>query len=77
MCVGAEPLVSDSKQPQLGALVLQADNGSKFRVGTGFTEIERVQLLADPPIGKLVSVKYFEMHDAPRFPVFLRGREAE
>lgn len=41
-----------------GALVLQGPLGNTFKVGTGFTDEERMQ---PPPIGSLVRVRYLEL----------------
>lgn len=80
--IGAEQLIRQSGQaaPLLGALICECD-GQIFRVGTGFTQAERVVLwnsyLSNPTVfedGSLaVRVKYQHITSGsrvPRFPVF-------
>ena len=50
----------------IGALVLQKKllilgTDPTFKVGTGFDDTERISLAANPPIGKLVRVRYLEL----------------
>lgn len=56
----------------IGALVLQSNNlpkmfpfppGDTFKVGTGFTDEDRIAFAQDPPIGKLVKVRYLNLTD--------------
>lgn len=57
----------------LGALVCRAKNGKIFKVGTGFTDVER----ATPPgVGTVITYRYFELtrDEIPRHPVFDRVR---
>jgi len=58
---------------RLGALLCRLRNGTTFKVGTGFTDSQREN---PPPIGAVVTVKYFELTNAgvPRFPTFQRIR---
>lgn len=62
---------------RMGALRVRClENGSEFKIGTGFDDARR----ADPPaVGAVVTYKYQERTraGAPRFPVFLRERERE
>jgi DNA ligase-1 len=57
----------------LGALEVESADGRRFRLGTGFTDAER---LDPPPVGSLVTYRYRELTEngMPRFPVFLRVR---
>lgn len=58
----------------LGALELEAADGRRFRVGSGFTDAQR----RDPPApGSVVTYRYRELtaKGLPRFPHFLRVRE--
>jgi DNA ligase-1 len=58
----------------LGALEVEAADGRRFRLGTGFSDAE----LRDPPgIGSSVTYRYRELtaQGMPRFPVFVRVRE--
>lgn len=77
-CVGltaGEGKRSDS----MGALVLRWSNGVEVRCGTGLSDAKLAELAANPPIGKAVTVKYFELTDdgVPRFPIFKCVRVAE
>lgn len=58
---------------RLGALLVELPDGSRFRIGTGFTDRERQD---PPPIGSLVTFKHHGFHPSgiPRFPSFLRIR---
>lgn len=60
----------------MGALVCDY-NGTKFEIGSGFTEEQRQQMWDTPPIGKIITFKYQELtrDGVPRFPIFLRFRE--
>lgn len=57
----------------LGALEVEAADGQRFRLGTGFSDAERRN---PPPVGSLVTYRYRELtaQGLPRFPVFLRVR---
>jgi DNA ligase-1 len=60
----------------LGALLVELEDGRRFRLGTGFSDAER----ADPPApGSLVSFRYdgLTTHGLPRFARFLRVRTPE
>jgi DNA ligase-1 len=55
---------------RLGALVVQLPNGTRFSVGTGFSDRER----ANPPgLGTTITFRYQELSDAgvPRFPSYV------
>lgn len=45
----------------IGALILSTDSGRAFKVGTGFTDEERVSYLSNPPLGCMVRVRYLEL----------------
>lgn len=59
----------------LGALEVQLPDGTKFSVGTGFSDAERA---APPPAGSEITFRYQELSDAgvPRFPSFVRVKKA-
>lgn len=60
---------------RLGALRVEMPDGRQFSIGSGFTDVQR----RDPPaIGTLVTYRYRELtrKGIPRFPHFLRVREA-
>lgn len=60
---------------KLGALRVAMPDGRQFSLGSGFTDAQR----RDPPaIGTLVTYRYRELtrYGIPRFPRFLRVREA-
>ena len=52
---------------RLGAIVVQMPDGTKFNVGTGFTDEERN---SPPPIGSIITYRYQELtkDGVPRFP---------
>ncbi len=58
---------------RLGALLVALDDGTQFRIGSGFSDLERE---SPPPIGALITFKYYGKHPSgiPRFPSFLRVR---
>ena len=60
-------------QGKVGSLVVEADDGRRFRIGSGLTDETRA---APPPIGALVTYRYRELTPAgqPRFPRYLRER---
>lgn len=57
----------------LGALLVESEDGRRFRLGTGFTDAQRRR---PPPVGALVTYRYRELtaKGLPRFPTFLRER---
>ena len=60
---------------QLGALLVQTVSGIRFKVGTGFTDAQR---LSPPQIGDIITFKYHGVtkNGVPRFASFLRVRRA-
>ncbi len=60
---------------RLGALRVEMPDGRQFSVGTGFTDVQRRD---PPPLGARVTYRYRELtrNGIPRFPRFLRVREA-
>lgn len=58
----------------LGALMVEAPDGHRFRLGTGFSDAQR---RAPPPVGSQVTYRYRELNKngLPRFARFLRVRE--
>jgi DNA ligase-1 len=59
---------------RLGALLVEMDDGTRFSVGTGFSDAERNN---PPPIGSVITFRYQELSDGgvPRFPSFVRVRK--
>lgn len=59
----------------LGALKVEMPDGRRFSLGSGFTDAQRRN---PPPIGAQVTYRYRELtrNGIPRFPHFLRVREA-
>ncbi len=59
---------------RLGALLVELADGTKFSVGTGFSDAERE---APPAVGSLIAFRFQELTDAgvPRFPSYLGMRE--
>ena len=58
---------------RLGALDVELPDGTRFAVGTGFTDAQRE---TPPPIGSTITFRYQELTDGgvPRFPSFVRVR---
>jgi len=58
---------------RLGALLVQLENGTRFAVGTGFSDAERRN---PPAIGSWITFRYQELTDAgvPRFPSYVGER---
>lgn len=58
----------------MGALLVATPDGRRFKIGTGFTDALRAD---PPPIGTLVTYKYFGFthKNIPRFASFLRVRD--
>lgn len=58
----------------MGALLVELPDGTRFRIGTGFSDAQRRD---PPPVGSLVTFRYQGMTPAgkPRFARFMRVRE--
>jgi DNA ligase-1 len=58
---------------RLGALLVQLADGTRFSVGTGFSDAERG---APPPVGSTITFRYQELSDmgVPRFPSYAGRR---
>lgn len=58
---------------RLGALLVELADGTSFKVGTGFSDVERRY---PPPVGTLVTFKFYGFYDSgiPKFPSYLRIR---
>lgn len=58
----------------MGSLLVQNDNGKKFKIGTGFSKSER---LNPPQINDVITYKYHGLTNSgkPKFASFLRIRE--
>jgi DNA ligase-1 len=56
---------------RLGALLVELTGGTRFSVGTGFTDAQREN---PPPVGSLITFRFQELTDGgvPRFPSFVR-----
>ena len=61
---------------RMGSLLVETDEGRRFRLGTGFSDEQR---LHPPPIGSRVTYQYrgLTAKGLPRFASFLRIREAD
>jgi len=57
----------------LGALLVEEPDGTRFRIGTGFSDAERSN---PPPVGATITFKHHGRYRSglPKFPVFLRIR---
>jgi DNA ligase-1 len=60
----------------MGALLLETPEGIRFKVGSGFSDLERQN---PPKVGAVVTYKYFGLTKKrkPRFASFLRVRAEE
>jgi DNA ligase-1 len=60
---------------RLGALFVEMANGTRFSVGTGFSDAERDN---PPPVGSLITYRYQELSEGgvPRFPSFVGIRKS-
>ena len=60
-------------QGKLGAIIVKANDGIEFKIGTGFSDQERQD---PPPIGSIITFKYSgkTKKGVPRFASFLRVR---
>jgi DNA ligase-1 len=58
---------------RLGSLLVRLDNGKTFKIGTGFSDIQRIN---PPPIGSTITFKYYgkTANNIPRFASFIRIR---
>jgi DNA ligase 1 len=58
---------------RLGALLVELADGTRFAVGTGFSDAERA---SPPPVGSVITFRYQELSDGgvPRFPSYLGVR---
>ncbi len=60
-------------QGRLGSLLVELPNKIRFKIGSGFTDAQR---LDPPPIGSIITFKYYGLYASgkPKFPSFLRIR---
>ncbi len=63
----------------LGALILETDEGQRFQCGSGFDDATRAEIWSnqDAYLGKFAKIKHFDYgtKDVVRFPVFLGWRD--
>ncbi|MEA3362976.1 MAG: DNA ligase [Thermodesulfobacteriota bacterium] len=59
---------------RLGSLLVVLDDGTQFKIGTGFSDEEREH---PPSIGEVITFKYYGKYlsGIPKFPAFLRIRQ--
>lgn len=59
---------------RMGALQVELADGTRFSVGTGFSDAEREK---PPEIGSIITFRYQELSDrgVPRFPSYVRARK--
>ncbi len=59
---------------RLGSLLVVLDDGTQFKLGSGFSDAERQ---SPPPIGTVVTFKFYGKYQSgiPKFPSFMRIRE--
>ncbi|SHJ18214.1 DNA ligase-1 [Malonomonas rubra DSM 5091] len=60
-------------QNRLGALLVELGEGTRFKIGSGFSDAERE---SPPPLGAIITFKYYGTYKSgiPKFPSFLRVR---
>ena len=58
---------------RLGALLVELPDKTRFKIGTGFSDEERVH---PPPVGAVITFKYYGFYESgrPKFPSYLRIR---
>lgn len=59
--VGALICAAITNPHGLSLSAMQMDDMPTFKVGTGFEDSERIAFATDPPIGKLIRVRYLEL----------------
>lgn len=59
---------------RLGSLLVELDDGTQFKIGGGFSDLERE---SPPPVGAVVTFKFYGKYQSgiPKFPSFLRIRQ--
>jgi len=59
---------------KMGALEIELEDGTRLKVGTGFSDKQRA---APPETGSVITLRYQELSDGgvPRFPSFVRERD--
>jgi len=59
---------------RLGAMLVELEDGTRLRIGSGFSDAERE---SPPPVGAVITFKYYGKYASgiPKFPAFLRIRE--
>lgn len=59
----------------LGSIIVETTNGKRFKIGSGFSDLERKK---PPAIGSIITYKYFGLTNkgTPRFASFLRRRNS-
>jgi DNA ligase-1 len=60
---------------RLGALLVELGDGTRFAVGTGFSDAERQD---PPPVGSIITFRYQELSEGgvPRFPSYIGVRRS-
>ncbi|MCD6526183.1 MAG: DNA ligase [Desulfuromonas sp.] len=60
-------------QGRLGALLVELKNGTRLKIGSGFSDAERE---SPPAIGSIITFKHYGFYASglPKFPVYLRPR---
>ena len=58
---------------RLGALLVEFEDGTRFKIGSGFRDAERED---PPPVGSVITLKYYGTYASgiPKFPSFVRQR---
>jgi DNA ligase-1 len=58
---------------RLGSLLVELEDGTQFRIGSGFSDAERE---SPPPVGAVVTFKFYGKYQSgiPKFPSYMRIR---
>lgn len=64
---------SGRNEGRLGALLVELEDGTQFKIGGGFSDAERE---SPPPVGEVVTFKFYGKYPSgvPKFPSFMRIR---
>lgn len=77
LCVNIEEGRGEN-EGKLGSLILKKKDGSTFKVGIGFSNMQREEFWESPPVGKYIEISFFSSrHKQSKAdsPVFIRVRE--
>ena len=63
----------------MGSLILRDEADNLFECGSGFSDAQRLEYWENPPIDKMITVKYQNLTElgVPRFPIFKAVKDIE